>query len=262
MLERQTIVGDSWRRWMHAVRRVQFECLMRHLPLGPDATVLELGSGDGFQLGLLRHRFGQVFGIDPEEAPSGASGFCFARAEELPFPDGAFDLVFSCAVAEHMKDRSTALDEAVRVLRPGGYMAHIVPTRFWKASGLVLHPLGYPLRVTEKWRESRKSASPEGAYAVSRNTPEARPDLLQILKRWFYPPIHGTFPSHLAEYRSYSRGRWLKIFDHTMLVRAADSPALACTQFGLLRFRGMAFRKWLARRGVSNTWIFVLRKVA
>lgn len=262
MGETQFAIGESWRRWAHEVRRIQFECMMPQLPLSPDVTVLELGSGDGFQLGLLRRRFSRVFGVDPEFAPANASGFCFARAEELPFPDCTFDLVFSCAVAEHMQDRSTALEEALRVLRPGGFMVHIVPTRFWKGSSLALHPIGYPLRVAEKWRESRRSSSRAGKFAPRGGGTGERPGLLEVVKRWFCPPIHGTFPSHWAEFRSYARKRWLKVFSHPMLICVADSPVLACTQFGLLRFRLMGLRKWLAKHGISNTRVFILRKQA
>jgi polysaccharide pyruvyl transferase WcaK-like protein/SAM-dependent methyltransferase len=38
----------------------------------------------------------------------------------LPFAAGAFDVVTSYSVIEHIPDKETAIDEAVRVLRPGG----------------------------------------------------------------------------------------------------------------------------------------------
>jgi arsenite methyltransferase len=41
----------------------------------------------------------------------------------LPFPDDSFDLIVSNVVMHSLKtnpDRDTAIDEAVRVLRPGG----------------------------------------------------------------------------------------------------------------------------------------------
>lgn len=43
-----------------------------------------------------------------------------ADAEKLPFPDAAFDLVYSWGVLHHSPDTARALDEVRRVLRPGG----------------------------------------------------------------------------------------------------------------------------------------------
>jgi ubiquinone/menaquinone biosynthesis C-methylase UbiE len=41
-------------------------------------------------------------------------------AYELPFPDASFDAVFSNALLEHLREPPRALQEFLRVLRPGG----------------------------------------------------------------------------------------------------------------------------------------------
>ena len=46
--------------------------------------------------------------------------FKVADSVNLPFDDGSFDRVFSCAMLEHMDDPNSALSEIKRVLRPGG----------------------------------------------------------------------------------------------------------------------------------------------
>jgi ubiquinone/menaquinone biosynthesis C-methylase UbiE len=43
-----------------------------------------------------------------------------ADAEELPFPDGSFDIVYSWGVLHHTPNPAQALAEAQRVLAPGG----------------------------------------------------------------------------------------------------------------------------------------------
>jgi len=53
-----------------------------------------------------------------------------ADAENLPFPDGSFDLVTCRIAAHHFPDNGRFLSEAARVLKPGGQMAlvdNVVP---------------------------------------------------------------------------------------------------------------------------------------
>ena len=45
-----------------------------------------------------------------------------ARADELPFEDGAFDAVICNSVLHHLENPAAALAEAVRVLAPGGLL--------------------------------------------------------------------------------------------------------------------------------------------
>ena len=261
MNETHSAEGESWERWVHEIRRIEFDLTMAWVPLDRSATVLELGSGDGFQLDLLRQRFERVFAIDPEHRPARTLGFSFAAAEALPFRDEVFDLIVSDCVVEHLADRRGAIQEAWRVLRPGGYMAHVVPCPFWKGASLLLNPVGYPFRVAEKWLALRQARRrPHGSESIER-TRTPPPEILQVLGRWIYPPIHGTYPSHYAELRSYARKHWLEAFTHPQLVQVAEVPFFSYTQFGLLRFRLISLRSWLGRHGLDSSRAFILRKV-
>ena len=48
-----------------------------------------------------------------------------AFADQLPFPDGAFDVAISAFVFQLVPNRARALREARRVLRPGGVLAYV-----------------------------------------------------------------------------------------------------------------------------------------
>src|SRR5438874_7688565 len=93
--------------------------------------VLEIGNG----LGTDGARFasaGAVYtGIDLTSAASALArrrfelfklrgNFAVADAENLPFPDHHFDLVYSHVVLHHTPNIERALDEVYRVLRPAG----------------------------------------------------------------------------------------------------------------------------------------------
>ena len=60
-----------------------------------------------------------------------------ADAEDLPFEDGSFDIVYSWGVLHHTPHPDRAMAEATRVLRPGGRLCVMVYSRWsWVALGL------------------------------------------------------------------------------------------------------------------------------
>jgi SAM-dependent methyltransferase len=109
--------------------------------LHPDMAVLDCGCGPGsITLGIAaRVRDGAVVGVDMNEvqvklATENALARGFANvsfgqgsAYALPFPDAAFDAVFSHALLEHLSDPGKALREFLRVLRSGGVAGVCAP---------------------------------------------------------------------------------------------------------------------------------------
>ncbi len=56
---------------------------------------------------------------------------CVADATRLPFPDATFDYVFNSHLLEHLPDPRAAIREWLRLLKPGGHLAMVIPdTRF------------------------------------------------------------------------------------------------------------------------------------
>lgn len=95
------------------------------------ARVLEIGVGLGADHESFAAAGAELFGVDLTEraiehtrlrlARSGLrSTLAVADAEDLPFPDGCFDLVYSWGVLHHSPNTERAIDEVWRVLRPGG----------------------------------------------------------------------------------------------------------------------------------------------
>ncbi|MFF7755054.1 SAM-dependent methyltransferase [Streptomyces sp. NPDC007971] len=102
--------------------------------LGPDTTVLDLGSGYGGSARALAERFGcPVEALDLSEEHNRRNRATNARRgldhlievttgslTSLPYEAKCFDVVWSLEVLCHVTDRAGALGEAVRVLKPGG----------------------------------------------------------------------------------------------------------------------------------------------
>ncbi len=117
--------------WMTAE---EFQGFLPFLDLRTDSRVLEVGCGaGGCALYLSRITRAQVTGIDVnesaiEQARASAKatpeiGVSFERIDasgQLPFEDASFDAAFSNDAMCHIPDRSAALKEWFRVLKPNG----------------------------------------------------------------------------------------------------------------------------------------------
>lgn len=162
---------DRFNRWagnydQHWMQRVIFEPVQRtvlrlaarEVPQ-PDA-ILDVGCGTGRLLGSTQRRFpeAKLFGVDAAiemvrqaqtSNPGGAIRFQQAVAEELPFPNGSFDLVFSTMTFHHWSDQGRGIAEVARVLRPGGrwLLAEFVASGFVGLVRKVLRLHQFPERA-------------------------------------------------------------------------------------------------------------------
>lgn len=108
-----------------------------------DKVILDDGCGEGvwFQQFMRYTSPANVYGsdFDPEnirliQSQSwglGPDNLKACPAEQLEFPDSFFDIVFSNEVLEHVQDDRKAVEEAVRVLKPGGNFIVFTPNRGW-----------------------------------------------------------------------------------------------------------------------------------
>ena len=101
---------------------------------------LEIGSGYGINLALMIKNYSiNGFGIEPPNQKDFIGGVNASRdlflannldpsriiegfGESLPFESNSFEVVYSCNVLEHTNNPAKVLKEALRVLKPGGYL--------------------------------------------------------------------------------------------------------------------------------------------
>jgi SAM-dependent methyltransferase len=105
------------------------------LRLAPGQRVLDVGCGPGALTTVLAERLGaaRVSAIDPSESFAAATrervpGADVRRgaAEDLPWPDGAFDCTAAQLVVHLMADPPAGIAEMARVTRAGGTVAATV----------------------------------------------------------------------------------------------------------------------------------------
>lgn len=115
---------------------------------------LEMGSSKG----LFQDLVDDYTGVDIAENLSRYyhKRFIPVQGANLPFENESFDAIFTYATYEHIPDLETALDEIIRVLKPGGVLlfAPAWHTRPWFAKGYQVRPYN-----DLTWREKMSKLS-------------------------------------------------------------------------------------------------------
>lgn len=113
------------------------DLIQRSDALARTRSVLEIGTGKGKLLEMLQRQGHHAVGIDVDIdalraglETHGAIPVVLASGDNLPFPDGAFDLVLSFDVFEHIADTDRHLREVRRVMAPGGICLLQTPNKY------------------------------------------------------------------------------------------------------------------------------------
>ena len=105
------------------------------IPFTKKVRVLDIGCGTGAVTRILASKLieGEVVGVDPSivflekarELSSTLANISFEQGDgrQLPFGEASFDVVVFHTVLSHMPSPESFLEEAHRVLKPGGYLA-------------------------------------------------------------------------------------------------------------------------------------------
>jgi ubiquinone/menaquinone biosynthesis C-methylase UbiE len=122
----------------------------------PEA-LLDVGCGTGFVLTVSNNKFPIEIGLDASErilAVAQSKGFnvCLADVAKTPFKNNTFDVITANAILHHIYDPFDLIEEALRLLKPGGYFYSDLDPNYYFRRHVNPDAVGY--KVLEKIYES------------------------------------------------------------------------------------------------------------
>lgn len=140
-MQKAALRGEPSYVWREGQKR-RLEMILHAAGERIHGQVLENGCGVGMYVERMAPYVGSIVGLEYDferaaEARTHYPGILNAAGEALPFASGAFDLILSHEVLEHVHDDALAVREMVRVLRnpdpasgrPSGRIVLFVPNR-------------------------------------------------------------------------------------------------------------------------------------
>lgn len=123
----RAIEGRHW--WTLGMDDIMDALLLPRLRGQSGLRVIDMGCGSGVGLAWARRRLDPAMLLGVDVSPYGIQYCRHKGAElllgsvtELPVPSGSFDLAICNDVLQHVEDDQGAVNEAFRVLAPGGYL--------------------------------------------------------------------------------------------------------------------------------------------
>jgi len=242
-------------RWLHFVRSRELEAALVHFPVDRGARVLEIGSGTGYLLGLIREQYPDSVGLEVDSSAYEFNDPCITiyDGKTIPFQGSTYDVVFSSHVLEHVAEIEAFGNEVARVLKPGGVAVHIIPSPTWRVLTSLMHYFAVAKIAVSLFR-------PAGRGSVT--TQARRRTNAELVKFLMYAPRHGEIGNVLTEIYYFSRCRWIRVFAASPLQKVAQRGigfiywGRDLFQFGL----PMAVRVALASLIGGSSNLYVLRK--
>lgn len=260
--------------YLNELRKEEARAIIPLLPAA--ARVLEIGGGTGVQaLELARAGF-DVTSVDLPDSnyrQHQVYPIISYDGSHLPFGPASFDVLYSSNVLEHIASPSVLHAECMRVLRPGGFALHVLPSATWRLWTSLTHYADLPVHLATdvsaavaavRSRQDGSKALPRRAPQESDETPsvvaaKVVAALPKRLRHAAWPVRHGERGNSLSELWYFSRAAWKRYFrSHGFDVREVIPMRMFYT--GTMLFGGhLSFRSRATLARVAGSSVILYR---
>ena len=207
-------------KYQKDIRDIEWNSFKKHIANG--VNFLDVGCGAGDNLNRAKTELNcQVTGIDPSPGSHGVGRFAENKAneiqiiqgtaEDLPFKNEEFDLVFCSHVLEHVNNEHKSLSEISRVTKENGTIIIGMPTASMTIIGLISH---YLLTTHVNILFFIKHIG--------------KKDMLNRFIHIFLPKSH-SYPNHrffFYDLHAYRVSRWRKLVNSEFSIKHTITPCL------------------------------------
>jgi len=142
-------------KWRERVTRSKERIIHRLGNLPPRARILEVGCDHAVMLRMLEKSGHEVHGVDVNKDAVRLANHPrvqYGTADALPHEDASFDVCIASHVIEHLDEPQRLVEEAKRVLKPGGKLILIYPWELFQGMTIVPDVLlhGKPWRMIKE----------------------------------------------------------------------------------------------------------------
>lgn len=171
--------------YLHRLRRFELSEIVKSMP---GATrIVEIGGGTGYQAHLLNEQGYSVVSVDIPgscHSPSMFANVMQYDGRRLPFANNSFDAALSSIVMPWVADSRALQQELARILRPGGFCVHVLPTHFWGIWRLVFYHLFLLKSAVARLMRREGAPAPRPPQTFD---PTARRATAEVLRRCLVP---------------------------------------------------------------------------
>ena len=281
----------------YRIRYLEFLSIYRNWPTGRVGNLLEIGCGMGYCSAFLAQLADHVLATDRPEKDTKQHSIGIQRAidylerigidnvesrvadaETLPFSDGEFDLIYSMWVMQHIDDKEKAAAEMVRVLKPGGYAVHLLPSRMLlvysfarfhvRLVGRACYHLYKKLMSIQKDRSVDKGLVERSVSKIVKESGQFSSYPLQ--------PVFGMYGSNAEEWTASGKKQWRQLLSGNGQLKVLQqvsitlnpwyglvdcfSPSLAVTIYGACRTLDLMLGRFRIFQWLGSNTLLIMQK--
>ena len=246
------------------LRASEFAFFLKNYQLPKNSEILEIGCGNAFNAALLSHIATKVVATDlPRQNHLSHSigieqasrllqnlrvhncNLVACDAQNLPFLDSTFDIVFNNYILEHIPDRDKTVKDMKRVLKPNGLCISIVPSYIERLSSIPAFYIYLSKRLAHYLLNSlgkKKKNSMVKMESLISGFPKR-------YSNFPLPPPHGYYFSWREELFAHLPHRWDNLFTRCGF-KAEKVFSLMFMPWNLIEAINSNYAVWLYKKSI------------
>jgi ubiquinone/menaquinone biosynthesis C-methylase UbiE len=228
-------------------------------------SILEFGSGDGFQIPYLK-KIGNLVASDTYKSNNIENmkdvSFVKCSITNTPFSEDQFDLIYSNHVIEHLEDQGGAFEELKRIGRTDCVYAFSVPTNIWLSFSILAQYYNKIRSISKRLlsfcsgKKANKLSGDSKSNISNINSNQQSRGIAERLFQIIKPSGHGINSNFISCYKSFRVKNWEQLFCENGFILIKSQPLLL---YGPSEWPIIPTTKVFNRLNFSSSFLFVLK---